>query len=128
MNFHSQFSKMAVDSAQALYEATLHNSSQDRRQTHSAIQEKLNNALVDIRLYERGLKLLPVGQHAPMIKYLLKTLAADVANELHLYAASESKLVLPAEDTQLTVEQRTKISQDCGNYTDSLNLKIFSIH
>lgn len=42
--------------AQALYEASLQNSSENRRQTHAALQDKLNNLLVDIRLYEKGLK------------------------------------------------------------------------
>lgn len=44
--------------AQALYEATLQTSSQDRRQTHAVLQDKLNNLLVDIRLYEKGLKVI----------------------------------------------------------------------
>lgn len=50
--------KTALEIAHSLYEASLQNSSQNRRQTHAALQEKLNGLLVDIRLYEKGLKVI----------------------------------------------------------------------
>lgn len=117
-HFVPQFTKLALTTAQVLYEATVQQSAPgtqtDRRQTHAALQERLNNVLVDIRLYERGLKLMPAGQHAQLIKYLLKTLAADVANELHAYAAVESNGVAPDADVAWTPELRAKIVQECG--------------
>lgn len=39
--------------AQELFEATPQT---NRRQTHAAIQERINTILVDLRLYEKGLK------------------------------------------------------------------------
>uniref|UniRef100_A0A1B0DBY5 E3 UFM1-protein ligase 1 homolog n=1 Tax=Phlebotomus papatasi TaxID=29031 RepID=A0A1B0DBY5_PHLPP len=56
LHFYPQFSKEALHTAQQVYEASLQNSTQNRRQTHAALQEKLNNLLGDVRLYEKGLK------------------------------------------------------------------------
>lgn len=124
-HFVPQFTRLALTAAQVLYEATVQQSSgggtgavtqADRRQAHAALQERLNNALVDIRLYERGVRLLPIGQHAQLVKYLLRTLATDVANELHAYVAAESKGVAPDAATVWTPEVRAKIVQECGGW------------
>lgn len=42
--------------AQDLYEITLQKSATGSGQTHAGVQEKINTLLVDIRLYEKGLK------------------------------------------------------------------------
>lgn len=55
-HYHPSLQKTALDTAHALYEASLQNSTQNRRQTHTALQDKVNALLVDIRLYEKGLK------------------------------------------------------------------------
>lgn len=94
------------------YEASLQNTTQNRRQTHAALQEKLNTLLVDIRLYEKGLRTLPVELQSQLVKYLLKTHGQDICNEISIYVASECNLNY-AEST-LTPEQRNKIAQDCG--------------
>lgn len=47
---------MALTTAQTLFEASLQNSTSNRRQTHANLQDKLNNLIVDIRLYDKGLK------------------------------------------------------------------------
>lgn len=109
---HSQMSKSALELAHSLYEISLQNSTQNRRQTHAALQEKLNGLLVDIRLYEKGLKVLSNDLHGPLIKYLLKSHGADVANELFLYVAVECSLHYTGET--LSPEQRTKIGQECS--------------
>lgn len=118
-----QFARLALAQAQTLHAATVQQNAhaaqsahQDRRQTHAALQERLNNALVDVRLYERGLKLLPAAQHAALIKYLLRTLATDVANELHAYAAAESSGATVPANVVWTPELRTKIVQECGEF------------
>lgn len=56
LSIDSILSKSALEVAHKHYEASLQNSTQNRRQTHAAIQEKLNSLLVHIRLYEKGLK------------------------------------------------------------------------
>lgn len=97
----------------------MQNSTQNRRQTHSALQEKLNALLVDIRLSEKGLRQLPTELQPQLVKYLLKTHAQDVCNELFLYVAGECNLSYA--ETTLTPEQRTKIAQDCSKFTISLH-------
>lgn len=134
-HFVPQFTRLALTAAHVLYEATVQQSAgggtgavtqADRRQAHAALQERLNNALVDIRLYERGVRLLPIGQHAQLVKYLLRTLATDVANELHAYVAAESKGVAPDAATVWTPEMRAKIVQECGGWI-CLRLFLFRV-
>lgn len=110
-----QLSKSALVTAHSLYETSIQTSSQNRRQTHAALQEKINNLLNDIRLYEKGVKLLPVAMHPQLLKYLLKTIGSDVCNDLFAYVAAESSLTI-AGDGCLTAEQRTKIGQECGEW------------
>lgn len=112
--YFRQFSKEALVLAQGFFEATLQNNNQNRRQTHSAIQDKLNNLLNDIRLYEKGLKVLSADLQPQLVKYLLKSLGGDFANEIAFYIACECALTY--NDSSLTQEQRTKISQDCSKY------------
>ena len=47
---------MALAKAQELYEITLQKSAAGSGQTHAGVQEKINTLLVDLRLYEKGLK------------------------------------------------------------------------
>lgn len=91
----------------------MQNSTQNRRQTHAALQEKLNSLLVDIRLYEKGLRALSVDLQPQLVKYLLKTHGQDICNEISLYVAAECNLNY-AECT-LTPEQRNKIALDSGS-------------
>lgn len=42
--------------AQEFYEITLQKSAAGSGQTHANVQEKVNTLLVDLRLYEKGLK------------------------------------------------------------------------
>lgn len=106
-----QFSKAALTLTHQLYESTQQNKSQNRRQTHTALQDKLNTLINDIRLYEKGIKLLPADLQPQLVKYLLKTLGNDICNELATYIAIESNLAV--NSNPLTVEQRNKISQEC---------------
>lgn len=106
--FFRQFSKEALVLAQGFFEATLQNNNQNRRQT----QDKLNNLLNDIRLYEKGLKVLSADLQPQLVKYLLKSLGGDFANEIAFYIACECGLAY--NDSSLTQEQRTKISQECS--------------
>ena len=47
---------MALAKAQELYEITLQKNAAGSGQTHAGVQEKINTLLVDLRLYEKGLK------------------------------------------------------------------------
>lgn len=55
-HYHPQLSKYAQIKAHELYESSLQNSLQNRKQNHATLQDKLNNILNDIRLYEKGLR------------------------------------------------------------------------
>lgn len=61
-----------------------------------------------------SIQLLPDAEHASLIKYLLKSLATDAANDLHLFIAAEDNLPLPEPDAVLTLEQRAHISKQCS--------------
>ncbi|ALC46915.1 CG1104 [Drosophila busckii] len=104
----NQLNQAALVKAQELYEATPQT---NRRQTHAAIQERVNTLLVDIRLYEKGLKLFSADTQAQLVKYLLKSLGNDICNELTLYVAAECSLTV--KSTNLNVDQRIKLIQEC---------------
>ncbi|CRK97918.1 CLUMA_CG011293, isoform A [Clunio marinus] len=113
--YHVQISKYAQNKAQEFYEASLQNSMQNRKQNHSALQDKLNVLLNDIRLYEKGLKMFTSTEtQAQLTKYLLKSLGVDFCNEISFYIAIESELSFPNTlSNQLTTEQRTRIAAEC---------------
>ncbi|XP_037951835.1 E3 UFM1-protein ligase 1 homolog [Teleopsis dalmanni] len=104
----NQLNLQALTKAQELYEATPQT---NRRQTHAAIQEKLNSLLVDIRLYEKGLKLFPADVQSQLVKYLLKSLGNDICNEITVYIANECNVQL--KNNNLNVDQRNKVAQEC---------------
>nr|Q296V2.1 RecName: Full=E3 UFM1-protein ligase 1 homolog; AltName: Full=E3 UFM1-protein transferase 1 homolog [Drosophila pseudoobscura pseudoobscura] len=104
----NQLNQAALAKAQELYEATPQT---NRRQTHAAIQDRINTLLIDIRLYEKGLKLFSHDTQTQLVKYLLKSLGNDICNELSLYVASECNLTV--KNTSLNVDQRIKLAQEC---------------
>ncbi|XP_037893973.1 E3 UFM1-protein ligase 1 homolog [Glossina fuscipes] len=54
---HDQLNQLAMNTAQELYEATLQKSAAGGgRQSHASVQEKINALLINLRLYEKGLK------------------------------------------------------------------------
>lgn len=60
-------------------------------------------------------QLLPADCQPQLVKYLLKSIGADAANEIFLYAASEFNLNY--SEPSLTAEQRTKIIGDCSKFS-----------
>lgn len=104
--------KTSLENAHQLYEVSLQNTTQNQRQTHAALQTKLNEFLVNIRLYEKGLRLLPIDLQGQLVKYLLKSHGNDVCNDLFFYVAGECNLNFT--DVNLKPEQRAKIAQDSG--------------
>lgn len=107
-----QISKYCQNKALEIYTATLQNNLQSRKQNHSTLQDKLNNLLNDIRLYEKGLKLFSVDTQQQLVKYLLKSLGTDFCNEIVIYIAGECNLNSITEP--FTPEQRNRIAIECG--------------
>lgn len=99
--------KVGLAAAQTLFNATIENTSQIRRQTHSSLQDKLNTLINDIRHYEKGIKMFPADQQPQFVKYLLKSLGSDIASEFFKYVANECGL--PEAPDTLTAEQRNKL-------------------
>lgn len=114
--YQLQINKYAQNKAQELYETSLQNSMQNRKLNHSSMQDKLNNLLNDIRLYEKGLRMFSSNDTQTQItKYLLKSLGNDFCNEIAFYIAIESELSFPnTTSAQLTVEQRNRIAVECA--------------
>lgn len=106
--------KSSLEIAHQLYEVSLQNTTQNQRQTHAALQTKLNELLVNVRLYEKGLRLLPADLQPQLVKYLLKSHGTDICNDIFLYVATECNLNYT--DANLKPEQRAKIAQDCGKF------------
>ncbi|KAL9897052.1 UFM1 specific ligase 1 isoform 1-T2 [Glossina fuscipes fuscipes] len=112
---HEQLNQLAMNTAQELYEATLQKSAAGGgRQSHATVQEKINALLIDLRLYEKGLKLFPANVQTELIKYLLKSMGNDICNELLAYIANECQIEL--KNNNLNMDQRNKLAQECGNY------------
>ncbi|XP_058446223.1 E3 UFM1-protein ligase 1 homolog [Malaya genurostris] len=118
-HYYPQFTEFALAKAHELYEISLHQNSRNRRQTHANLQDKLNNLYNDIRLYDKGIKLLPADVQPQLAKYLLKSIGTEFCNEIFFYVAAECNL--NANGTTLTTEQRNKIAQECSEeYTAAL--------
>lgn len=106
---------IAKDTADKL----LQDASQNRKQTHTSTQDKINVLVNDIKLYEKGLKCLPSDQQQQFIKYLLKSLGGDILSEFCKYAANQCNLSVQVD--VLSVEQRNKIINDLSDeYTKPL--------
>lgn len=97
----------------------LQDASQNRKQSHTSAQDKINILINDIKLYEKGLKFLPSDQQNQFIKYLLKSLGGDILAEFCKYAANQCNLSVQVD--VLSVEQRNKIINDLSDeYTKPL--------
>ncbi|KAI5646041.1 e3 UFM1-protein ligase 1 domain-containing protein [Phthorimaea operculella] len=100
----------ALNIAKEIAEKLLQDASQNRKQTHSSCQDKINMLVNDIKLYEKGIKTFPADQQPQFIKYLLKSLGGDVLSEFCKYAANQCNLSVQVD--VLSVEQRNKIMND----------------
>lgn len=88
----------------------LQDASQNRKQTHSSAQDKINMLMNDIKLYEKGLKSFSFEVQSQFVKYLLKSLGGDILSEFCKYAANQCNLSVQVDI--LSVEQRNKIIND----------------
>ncbi|GBP42323.1 E3 UFM1-protein ligase 1 homolog [Eumeta japonica] len=112
-HLQGNLNQIALSMAKEAAEKLLQDASQNRKQTHSTAQDKINILVNDIKLYEKGLKMFPSDQQPQFIKYLLKSLGSDVLVEFCKYAANQSNL--PVQSDTLTVEQRNKIINDLSD-------------
>lgn len=87
-----KLNEKGIELAASIYSSTVADRTANRRQTHNELQTKINALLTDIRLFEKGLKLLTTDLQTQLIKYLLKTLCTDLVNDILNYVASEQNL------------------------------------
>lgn len=105
-----QLNDRSLEIAADIYATTITDKTTSRRKTHNDVQNKINNLLGDVRLFERGIKVFPADLQPPLYKYLLKTICTDVVNELLDYvAAEEGKSV---DCSGFSHEQRLKLVKD----------------
>lgn len=130
-HLHVSVNKTALEIAQSVLENTMSNNVGARRKTRNDLQEKLNNLITNIRLFEKGLKsfstdVVPPAKESPhsqLSKYLLKTFCTDVANEIAGFIAQERMLQWDSSKDVLQ-ETRQKIAQDSGGSTKEAILKL----
>ena len=66
---------------------------QNRRKTHSELQDKLNAMFMNVRLFEKGIKQFSDKDiQLQLSKYLLKTLCTEITNEIFSYVAQENMI------------------------------------
>uniref|UniRef100_A0A6M2DJF8 E3 UFM1-protein ligase 1 homolog n=1 Tax=Xenopsylla cheopis TaxID=163159 RepID=A0A6M2DJF8_XENCH len=112
-HLHPSINKHALDFAQTFYDSKMHTSISNRRQNHIALQDKLNNMINDVRLYDKGIKIFDAEVQIQLKKYLLKSLCNDITNLLTNYFAQESGL--QDFDSNITTQQRSKIVQELSD-------------
>lgn len=97
-----------------------------RRITHNDIQNKVNALMGDVRLFEKGLKLLPPDVQVQLYKYLLKSICTDIVVELLNYVSVEEGVSTTTNN--LTNEQRIKFIHDLpSSYREALTKLIKSL-
>ncbi|XP_030762266.1 E3 UFM1-protein ligase 1 homolog [Sitophilus oryzae] len=85
-----KLNEQGLQIAAEIFQTTVADRTASRKQTHNELQTKLNALISDVRLFEKGLKLLPADIQPQLVKYLLKTVCTDVATEILSYVAGET--------------------------------------
>ncbi|XP_056648956.1 E3 UFM1-protein ligase 1 homolog [Diorhabda sublineata] len=113
----------AIQIAAKLFATTIADRTASRRQTHNDIQNKLNAQIIDVRLFDKGLKLLPTDLQSQLIKYLLKTICTDVVTEIMNYISTEQNINTTTDN--FNIDQRLKFVNDLpAEYKNPLILVI----
>ena len=108
LSFRS-LNKSGLAAAQVIFESTIASTAQNRRKTHSELQEKLNAMATNVRLFEKGLKQFSDKEvQQQLVKYLLKSLCLEVTNEIFTYVAQEN-LIQFEQGKELTPEVRKQM-------------------
>lgn len=83
--------KAAVTSAESLCTNIILNTSTSRRKTHSELQDKINVAVNDVRLYEKAIKQFSnKDTQTQLAKYLLKTVGTEIVNTVFVFLSEEN--------------------------------------
>lgn len=99
--------KNAMEVAKSCYESSIASSHQDIRKRHNELQQKLNDLVLKIRLFEKGIKQFPSKEvQQQLVKYLLKSICTDVANDIFAHVAEDSMKI---DGKEMTTELRAKI-------------------
>lgn len=112
-NLWPKINEEAVEVAATIYATTVADRTANRRQTHNELQNKLNALIGDVRLFEKGIKLLDNELQPQLYKYLLKSLCTDIVNEILNYIAVEQNLNANAEN--MNNDQKLKFVNELPN-------------
>lgn len=108
-----KLNEKALATAKTVYEESWIHSNQDRRKKHNELQEKLNDLVMKVRLFEKGLKLFTSKDtQQQLAKYLLKTICTDITNDIFLYVAQDN---VKLDGKEVTNEVRLKILNGLSN-------------
>lgn len=85
--------KSGLAAAKVVFESMMSSTAQNRRKTHSELQDKLNAMFMNVRLFEKGIKQFSDKDiQLQLSKYLLKTLCTEITNEIFSYVAQENMI------------------------------------
>jgi hypothetical protein len=85
--------KSGLVAVEVIFESTMASTAQSRRKTHSELQDKLNAMFINVRLFEKGIKQFSDKDvEQQLAKYLIKTLCAEITNEIFSYVAQENMI------------------------------------
>lgn len=105
--------KASLEAAKVIYESTIAATNQDRRKKYNELQEKLNDLVLKVRLFEKGYKQFSSQEvQQQLSKYLLKSICTDVANEIFAYIVQDDGKF---EGKEMTNELRAKILNSLPN-------------
>lgn len=105
---HPILNRQAMDVARSVFESTVASSNESRRKKHLELQEKIYDLLLNIRLFEKGIKQFDkddVGLQ--LTKYLLKSVCTDVACEVFDSVSQQNK-------EEWSTEQRLRAAIDAA--------------
>ncbi|KAJ8921680.1 hypothetical protein NQ315_010589 [Exocentrus adspersus] len=105
-----RLNEQGLEIAANIYATTVADRTANRRQTHNELQNKLNALVGDVRLFEKGVKLLSNDLQPLLIKYLLKTLCTDIVTEILNYVAAEQNSSIVTDN--FNNDQRLKFVND----------------
>ncbi|XP_046403346.1 E3 UFM1-protein ligase 1 homolog [Ischnura elegans] len=124
---HPSIQRKAEAAARNFLETAVASSAQSRRKIHAELQERLSALLTDVRLYERGAKLIDNnhddGSLGQFSKHLLRTMCTDIANEIFDYASKEGS-ARAGGPKEITTEIRVKILNEVTPQVREILMKL----
>jgi len=116
--------KSGLAAAKVVFESMMASTAQNRRKTHSELQDKLNAMFMNVRLFEKGIKQFSDKDiQLQLSKYLLKTVCTEITNEIFSYVAQEN-MIQYDQAKEFSPEVRMKILNDCPNESKEPLLKL----